>query len=246
MIINFVTESEDQTWILRRWCSEWSKHIPDSIITSHKPDQNADVHIYVNYALYKDTDKIDIAYFTHREEENPQRAAFDRIAKECDWCVGQSAYTMSLLPKEKSTMIQPGIGSHLHKEKLKIGISGRPYATGRKRFEWLGDIAKVEGFEIIWTGGEVAYEDMDEFYDYIDIVLVTSDREGGPMCIAEALGMGKQVISTRVGWASQFPTVKLYDTKEELIDILKSYRLPANQWELSAQQFVELSQRFMI
>ena len=243
MHINFVTEPKNQTWILRRWCEEYQKRIPNSTISAFVPNYSADVNVFVNYALYTPA-KNSICVFTHRERDE-RKSDFDRISKECDWCFAQSYNTLDLLPIEKSSILKIGVGEHFHRDKpLRVGVAGREYETGRKRYEWIKDL-NIYGIEIVWSNGNVEYEKMAEFYDSIDLLLITGDeREGGPMCVIEALARGKMVMSTNTGWAWEYPVIR-YDTFEQLKANLERLVIPRDLWDTGAKQIVEKSEELL-
>ena len=239
MKINFVTEAKNQTWILRRWAEEWAKRIPNATVSAYEPISGVDVNVFVNYALYRPTNTLDLCVFTHREHDYRAKE-FDEIAKSCDWCFAQSYNTLDLLPIEKSSILKVGIGEQFYRDRpFKIGIAGREYETGRKRYDWIHEIKNIEGIEIVWTNGNVDYMDMAKFYDSVDAVLITSDdREGGPMCVLEALARGKMVISTNTGWAWEYPVIR-YDTIGQLKATINNLVIKRDLWEQGAKQIVD-------
>lgn len=235
--INFVTENPPY-WILGQWCHQYQKHIPGSTITHMAPDFDADVNVYVNYALFKfkTPSSKSICVFTHREKDGRQYQ-FDNIAKQCDWCFGQSDYTMSFLPPEKSSKLTVGLPDMYEKE-IVIGMAGRRYSSGRKRIEWGEEVNKIPGVKVVFTDGKIPYHEMTDFYDSCDYILITSEMEGGPMSIKEALARGKMVISTKVGWYNEFP-ILTYDTLPELLDLVKKLVISYDEFEIGARQIVE-------
>lgn len=249
MKINFVTEPAKNKWILRRWCEEWSKYIPDSEITS-LPMSYADAHIYVNYALFKQTNAIDIAYFTHKEKTPPLSGIFEMVAEQADWCFGQSDYTMRMLEPHttKATKIRPGVHDIFIQDRpLRIGVVGREYDSGRKRTDWISELrSAVPNSEILYTDGKIPFEEMPKFYESIDYLLITAEIEGGPMPVVEALATYKPVIApVGVGWCDEFSCIRyhsLADLREVLYNLVPDYR----QWEKSAQQMVEIVNKLLV
>lgn len=234
MRINFVTEPKPY-WILGRWAEEFAGRIAGATVTAKKPDRQADVNVFINYALFRKGPYKSICVFTHRERSWARARRFDSAGRDCDWCFGQSDYTMSLLPKEKSSRLKIGVGEQFCKREIVIGINGRPYRSGRKRFEWIRDLEKIDGIRIESTNGDLPDEKLPDFYRSIDYLLVTSELEGGPMCIKEAVAMGKPVITTRVGWYNDFP-VLAYDTLDELKDIVRKLVVDSSDWDTGARQ----------
>ena len=221
-----------------RWSEELAARIPLSTIgTSSLPD--ADVNIFINYAIYGKIDTMVFSIFTHREKSgHPFAKLFDMVAQKSDWCFAQSENTLLSLPPEKSSVISIGIDKQFQK-KIIIGIPTQEKTTGRKRFEWCQRLQDdfVNDIQIVYSKGG-PFEDMPEFYDSLDYVLVTSNLEGGPLCIPEGISMGKTVISTDVGWAKNFPVI-LYNTYDELKSIISERLIDNNKlWEIGAQQIV--------
>src|SRR5690606_27066137 len=49
---------------------------------------------------------------------------------------------------------------------------------------------------------------LEEFYDSIDYLVVTSLEEGGPIPVIEAISRGVPVIAPDVGWCWEFPVIR--------------------------------------
>lgn len=247
MRINFVTELERDKWILRRWCEEWAKHIPNSTIES-AVDVRADVNIFCNYALYFPAITKRISIFTHREEKDTNlQLAFDIAADGSDWCFAQSLNTAKYLPKEKTSILRPSVGEHFFiDDPIKIGIVGRPYPSGRKNFDWLHRLNHIDGIEIL-VATNVPYEDMDLFYKGLDYLLITANNEGGPMPVAEALACHVPVIApTGVGWCDEFSCIRYEkDNLSDLLRVLYGLIVPKDGWETGARQIMQVCERLV-
>lgn len=249
--INFVTERENERWILRRWCEEWQKFLPGSTISF--ADAEADVNVFCNYALFyrhlsTKFNPKSICIFTHREKEDSfLQEKFDLAARFSDWCFAQSKPTLSYLPENRSSLISISVGAGFFAPgKPKIGIVGRDYSSGRKNYHWIEELKKLENVEIIFTDGKVPYEQMPEFYSKVDYVLITANNEGGPMPVAEALAMHKPVIApVGVGWCDEYSTIKYDGTLEDLINVLTRLTIPRNGWEIGAKQIYDISERLL-
>ncbi len=241
MRINFVTEPKPY-WILGRWCEEWAKHMPDTTISASL-NRMADVNIFCNYALFDVSNYFGktVSIFTHRELHNFElQRKFDAAAVQSSWCVAQSIPTAKLLPAFKTTIIHPCVGEHFMKGPIKIGVVGRDYESGRKRFEWLEELRKIDGVEIIHTNN-LPYEIMDHFYSAIDYLLITAENEGGPMPVTEALAMKKPVIAPRgVGWCDEYTTIKYDNTLDSLITVVKGLIVSRDGWEVGAKRLLEI------
>ncbi len=252
MKINFVTEPEGNKWILRRWCEEWSKRIPDSTIST-EASSDTDVNIFCNYFLFatKEANWIqkNISIFTHREKnDRTMQLLFDQAARLSDWCIAQSVNTAKLLPKEKTTVIHPGIGELFYRNSpITIGIVGREYNSGRKNFDRI-DVLKSKFKELNFVHeSSKSYEEMPDFYNKkIDYLLITANNEGGPMPVAEAIASGKPVIAPEgVGWCDEFSCIRYDGTLDDLIRVIKGLIFPRNQWEIGAKQIVQICERLM-
>lgn len=222
MKINIVAPPESDGWILRRWAERWAEYLPAQLSTSPKDD--VDVNFYVNYYLYNGATKaLDACYFTHREAEGEIAAKFDWVAQSCDLRIAQSVYTrdtiLGLLDnKDEPEIVWPGLDPEFRKTKV-LGAIGKNHASGRKRYDWI-DAIDIPGIEIRRYEG-IPYKDMPKVYREIDYLLVTSDREGGPMPVAEAIGAGVPIIMpVGVGWYSEVPCLR-YDGLKKLRDLLK-------------------------
>lgn len=247
MKINFVTEPANSKWILRRWCEEWAKYLPNSKVDTGV-DIDADVNIFCNYALYFPAITKRISIFTHRELEDEElQLKFDIAAENSDWCFAQSIPTFNKLPAGKSSILRPSVGAHFFKPgKPIIGIVGRGYPSGRKNFHWIEELQKLEGIQLVWTDSQIPYENMHEFYDKIDYLLITANNEGGPMPVVEALAMHKPVIAPNgVGWCDEFSCIKYDGTLENLITVLEGLLVPRNGWETGANHIYEICERLV-
>lgn len=237
-MINFVTESG--RWILGRWCDEWAKLIPNSTVSDRADKER--VNIYVNYALWNGMrTKKDICYFTHREltDQNLQEK-FDKTAKDCDWCFAQCQITANKLPKDKTTIVEPGVGASFVKRNIVIGVPVKEQAFDRKRLSWARRLRDIKGIEVKFANGDVKYEDMPYWYETVDYVLITSDNEGGPMGVLEAVARGKPlIVPVDVGWCNNYNALR-FRTYEELEGIVKKLVYPRDMWKVSADQIVKL------
>ena len=72
------------------------------------------------------------------------------------------------------------------------------------------------------------YENYPQVYDSIDYLLIPSLWEGGPMSVPEALAKGIPIISSKVGWVSEFDVEYMFKPGDdlELLKILKEIRAP--------------------
>ena len=81
------------------------------------------------------------------------------------------------------------------------GFVGNPNASSSiKRPEWFLRICRLHGLTPVFSNTDYTYESMQNFYDGIDYLFVTSSTEGGPLGPFEAALCGVPVISTKVGF----------------------------------------------
>ena len=110
--------------------------------------------------------------------------------------------------------------------------------------EWAKALEAIDGISIKWTNGSLAYDELADFYRSVDYILVTSEIEGGPMCIKEAVAMGKPVITTKVGWYNEFPTLT-YDTLDELKIIISKLAVNKDDWDKGARQLADRAAKLL-
>ena len=84
-------------------------------------------------------------------------------------------------------------GSYSHKTADGIEIKRGDIAEAAAREAGLE--FKVAG----WTGGQISFHDMPDFYKSVDAVLISSVSEGAQMPVKEGAAAGRLVISTPVG-----------------------------------------------
>lgn len=255
----------DRGWILEKCAREIANR--DAAITfGTEPDPSADVQYYINYSSYsRRVSPVEIAFFTHSEkDENARRRYFD-VAESVDHCVCMSErYARELIesgiPEDKVSIISPGVDLDLFRPKVRIGVVGRTYHTGRKGEALVAEVMDVEGIEWRFTGAgwpkpSVRVEDgaMPDFYNDLDYVLVPALYEGGPMAVLEGLACGVPIIASDVGWVNEYPHIafengnadslrevlrKIVAEREMLRDSVKDVT-----WESWARTHIELFAR---
>ena len=245
-MIHFVTEVEQNNWIVRRIALELASRIPYSTYSTES-DLKAQVNLFFPYYAYffhygqVKCPTPAISFFTHREEESG--TVFDEVAERSTWCIAMCDKTAALLPPNKTTIIKMYPDKQFYKEKIVIGVVGKSCPSGRKRLELLQEVQQIPGVEVRYTGGALLFNQMPQFYKEIDYLLVTSNNEGGPMPVMEALAMGKPVIAPNVGFAWDFPVIKYDGTKEDLIRVVSGLVIDPNGWDKSAKELMEVIQK---
>jgi hypothetical protein len=173
-----------------------------------------DINYFINYALYRDIPGVSVGLFTHLEDSKPYRQRFETVAKLVDYHTGISAHTWGLLNNlgvNGCRVIHPG--TDLQKP-IVFGVCGKVHASGRKG-EHLVKTMVDYGFTVVaWGKGwpcqimSDRLEDRQEFYEFIDYLVITATNESGPVPVAEAIGMGVPVIAPDVGWCWDFPVIR--------------------------------------
>ncbi len=238
MNINIVRPRDG--WVLQRIAESW--RIPDSKV-SDVPDPEADVNLWVNYALFKTVGKFkktrcDIGYFTHYEKSGPLGPLFCQVAKSMDHCIAMCEQTARFLPYDKTTVVHSSPHRQFLKKRIVLGVVGREYP--RKQTKLIPGLRKIPGIEIRCTDGKLPFDQLPDFYRSIDYLLVLSELEGGPLPVLEALAMGKPVIAPDVGWCWDYPVIRYSDT-EMLTGILKRLIVPGDgRFQLESEQITKV------
>lgn len=207
----------DKNWILEKCAAAIADRNPN-VTYGTRENCNADIQYYITYSAWqKRISPIEVAFFTHIENDINAEINFFRVAREVDHCITMADRYKNIIEgfREGSvTQILPGVDKDIFKPIIKVGIIGRTYHTGRKGEEILSKIGNIPGIELICTGEGwpikheyVPPEKLPAFYNDLDYVLVPSLIEGGPMSVIEAIACGKDVISSDVGWVPNYPHI---------------------------------------
>ena len=160
-----------------------------------------------------------MGYFAHVEQDERTRLKFLDIARNVDFCICHSKIYEDFIRNEAGVQavatIPPGVDLDLFVPKVKIGIVGRTYHTGRKGEAVMAAVMDVPGIEWHFTGSgwpgpalNLSDSEMPGFYRSMDYILVPSLYEGGPMSVVEALACGCEVIAPPIGWVPEFPHIE--------------------------------------
>lgn len=248
MKINFITEPAPG-WILRRASEAWSQYIPGSKVST-KVDPSYTVNFFVNYNLYKSVDTKTVAWFTHREggelSNCPLARRFDYVSSVVDLCACQCEKTLDVIKGNNKFMLSGGVDQQFIRLPIVIGIVGRHYESGRKNFDWINDIEKINGIKVKFTDGKLKYEELPDFYESINYLVVTSSVEGGPVPVIEAIAMGKPVIAPDVGYCWNYPVIRYDGSKFGLVSVLKKLVIGRNTWSDEANVIVEQCKKFTV
>lgn len=208
----------DRGWILEKLASEMAERLP---YVSYDISVNPHAHIqyYMTYNCFRSrVSPVEAGLFTHREQQEGAAARFDEVAREIDVRIAMSGTTANQLPPAPGRItetISPGVDLEKFRPRVRIGIVGRTYGTGRKGEALVAAVQDVEGIEWCFTGEgwpgpalHVPEAELAAFYRSLDYVLVPALIEGGPMSVLEALASGVEVIGApAVGWITDFPHI---------------------------------------
>jgi glycosyltransferase involved in cell wall biosynthesis len=214
--VNIVTS--DRGWILEQLAEQLRGRLP-YIRFGNGADPSADILYYMTYSSRRRRiSPVEVGYFAHLEAEGLAHDNFFRQAEEVDYCICHAKLYEQIIRDhgvENVAAISPGVDLDRFSPKLRIGIVGRTYHTGRKGehlISQLGDIPEIEWSFTGegWPGPALSLPAsmMSDFYQKLDYVLVPALYEGGPMCVVEALASGTPVVAPAVGWVPEFPHVE--------------------------------------
>jgi glycosyltransferase involved in cell wall biosynthesis len=210
--VNIVTS--DRGWILEKLAGELAARLP-YVTCGGGPDPGAAIQYYMTYGCRpRRLAPVEVAYFAHLEPDGPTHDRFFAVAREVEHCVCHATLYEAVLRQagiEAVTTIPPGVDHDHFRPKLRIGVVGRTYHTGRKGEHLVASVMDIPEIEWCFTGDgwpapalDLPPERMPDLYRALDYVLVPSLYEGGPMCVAEALACGTPVIAPPIGWVPDF------------------------------------------
>ena len=204
MKVNIVP-SETSGWIISRIVKELQFHNEWSV---GDVDNCADINFFVNYHAINNfynnrINTVTSALFTH-----PEDPSFVNLIK---------AINIPIFISEKYAKSFGGFSVRLgvdaiFRPKLNVGWVGNPKPSGRKGEFLIEKVAELpyvnfHNFAVLDT---TEYKEMgflsklNKFYNEIDVLLVSSLVEGGPMPAIEAISMGKPVVGPKsVGHLSE-------------------------------------------
>lgn len=207
----------DHGWIIEEMGRHLVAQLP-YVTMGAAADPAALIQYYMTYSARRERiSPVEIALFTHREEDANAARAFDEAAKGVDHAVSMSRSTDRLIERlgvTERSCISPGVDIEGFRPKLKIAVVGRTYHTGRKGEALVRAVMDIPDIEWHFTGEgwpgpalNVPAADLPAFYRAMDYVLVPATNEGGPMCVLEALACGTPVIGSDVGWTAEYPHI---------------------------------------
>lgn len=210
--------TSDSGWILERLAREIADRL-DYVTYSTQIDDTAAIQYYITYgARRRRVSKIEAAFFAHLERDPATRERFFAVADDIECCVCMADLYAQMLRDHgarRVVTLAPGVDFDENQPKVKIGVVGRTYHTGRKGEALVQAVYDTPGIEWHFTGEgwpgparHVPHGEMGRFYNEMDYILVPALYEGGPMCVPEALACGTPVIAPPVGWVPDFPHIE--------------------------------------
>lgn len=229
----------DRGWILERLADAIVSRI-HYVTLSNAEDPSADIQYYVTYGRRRTRcSPIELAFFSHLERDEGSRKKFFSAANSVDHCVCMSQIYEDTLRQngiDRVTTISPGVDLDTFALKLRIGVVGRTYHTGRKGEHLVAQVMDIPEIEWHFTGEgwpgtarHLPEDKLADFYRDMDYILVPALYEGGPMCVVEALACGREVVSSAVGWVKDFPHISFEngnvdDLRRVLLELVETKR----------------------
>ncbi|MFB5613159.1 MAG: glycosyltransferase [Nitrosarchaeum sp.] len=254
--VNVVTVNSG--WILQKIAERIVSSAPDNteFSLSNLPRNDVDVNFYVDIQnCYHRKSKVkDVGFFTHLDHDSTDHLIKNKHWLTCDHIIhmNQRYYDkfVDYYPKEKMSVLKSiEIFPEFTLKKLKLGIVQRGGFEGKGHNFMLrmANYDFLKNFEFVFCGKnwdeiidlyiskgitcqtiDEDYKNYPKVYDSIDYLLIPSLWEGGPMSVPEALAKGIPIISSDVGWVSEFNVEYMFKPNDEegLLDILKKIREP--------------------
>ena len=212
----------ENQWILGRCVTLLARG--EGWTTGPRVDKSADVNYFAPYLLLKGSYRPSTktaAWFTHREEAPSAKgkiATWHRVAGMVDLRITMAEkYRMELSQFGPTVNVPLPVDTvKFTPRPLRVGVAGQVYALSRKGETSVARLTKEPGLEVVAAGKGwpcpttyYPWAKMQEFYRGLDVFLVTSEVEGGPVTMMEALACGIPVVApTGVGMVDEFDVIK--------------------------------------
>lgn len=183
-------------WVLERLARRLVAKLPYAEFVPWKPvpRPGGGLAYYVNYALFdRPTGLVDVGFFTHRDDAH---GFLDR-ARGLDHCVCMARQYADWLRGRgvaAVTHIPMGFDFYRFEPRLVLGVSGR-LDHPRKGRELVDRVRRLPFVDVFTTEGRLSDDELRNWYQRLDYVLIPATAEGGPMALLEGLAAGKPVIA---------------------------------------------------
>jgi len=194
------------------------------------PNSHAVVNVFIPYTEWRRTKwrrTLTAAWFTHKELPTTEGGAclrrWEIASRAVDLRVTPARmYLTGLMEDGRAVQISHPVElehftpqKHRAHKRPVIGVAGRVYKGGRKGEGLVKRLARDGRWKVIASGQgwpvpctKRAWKDMPDFYRTLNIFLCTSQIEGGPVTVLEALACGVPVvIPTGVGAMDELPNM---------------------------------------
>lgn len=220
--VNVVANRIDDDWIIARL----GRHLVDQLgwSWSKRPDKRADVNVFFPYLDWRNTKWATTptaAWFTHKRSSGWGKAVWSHTANSVDLRITPARMYLKELRKYGAAfqIAHPvELDRFLLREKQPgrkapiIGVAGTVYKDHRKGENLVADLVR-DGRDVTAIGrgwpcptSWLNWDDVPEWYRSLDIFLVTSTIEGGPVTVLEAMASGVPVvIPSGVGQCGEYP-----------------------------------------
>ncbi|MBU0755000.1 MAG: hypothetical protein KJ645_07650, partial [Planctomycetes bacterium] len=146
----------DRGWVLEKIGRSLGERL-GYVTVGDEPFARADFNYYINYSAFKAPGPTrDMAFFTHIEEDAPEAAArFFDIAEKVEYRICMSKiYADRLETRNLGNVhvIRPGVDLDAFQPRLRIGLVGRTYHTGRKGEALVAELSGLPWIEWHATG----------------------------------------------------------------------------------------------
>ena len=250
MNINIVTVNSG--WVLQKIAERlYNSNKEVFSISYYEPKDNVDANLYIDIqnCFHNKSKTIDIGYFTHLHENNTDQLKQNLHWLKCDHIIHMcQKYYKAFEPfyEHNKMCVLPIVEKNNYPfKKIKLGIFQRGEYEG-KGFHFMNKLCNskiFENFKLIFVGKgwkettdicsknnidyqlieNENYNEYNNLYELIDYLFIPSLWEGGPMSVIEAYSKGIPIISSNVGWISDFEVEHMFDPNNEiqLLEILK-------------------------
>lgn len=231
-------------WILGRYARILIKKLGWSM--DERPRTDVDLNLFWPYLSINVRDRLpatkNAAFFTHLEETERNRSKNSKVNR---WHYAAKTVDLRICMAEKYRKILEPHGPTVHvpvpievdrfkPRKLRVGVAGKVYALSRKGEGLVQRLVNTKEFEVVGAGKGwpcptkfYSWKQMPGFYQSLDVFLVTSEVEGGPVTMLEAFSCGVRVVApSDVGMVDEFDvaTYRRGDF-QSMLDRLRSFQI---------------------